>query len=436
MDEASRARLIHLIPQGGDLLAASVRENLGLTDANADDARLLRALEKARTGILPDQETQTLSGGERQRVAVAGGFLTQAAVILLDEPTSALDAKTALELMENICRLAHEEKRVVIMVTHDPQLARLADRHVHLEGNAAGLWGLAGTVEAAACVALAWSILHHASPGYMLLWGILSVATTVLVQRSSFHAGVRFASTLYGLLGQALSRAKLSWFTEEHRALVATVARRSIPGLMSVPPHQISAFLYAVLMPCLLVAGTAWMLDGHTAAVMAVLLAVSFGIQVAAQRALLRVDAGRGGVEQAAARASLEFLEHVELLRSVAGTHRALERVEARWDEEERALGDTARIATWAMVWAGVATALPLAGILMFMSAGQQADAASGLAVIVLVLRASAPLDALAHAGLGIGNLVTGLRHVAAGCPGQNYFVGPEQPRIRPPACR
>lgn len=104
---------------------------------NADDAHLLHALEKARTGISPDQETQILSGGERQRIAVAGAFLTRAPVILLDEPTSALDAKTALELTENICRLAHEEMRIVIMVTHDPGLARLADRHVHLEGSAA-----------------------------------------------------------------------------------------------------------------------------------------------------------------------------------------------------------------------------------------------------------------------------------------------------------
>lgn len=121
-----------LIPQGGDVLDASVRENLTLDGHPRNDTDLRAALHRAGIDVNLDAAASRLSGGERQRVNLARGFLTPAPVILLDEPTSALDRATAGRVFNSFRELARAERRTIIIVTHDPSLAAIADARLDL----------------------------------------------------------------------------------------------------------------------------------------------------------------------------------------------------------------------------------------------------------------------------------------------------------------
>jgi putative ABC transport system ATP-binding protein len=74
-----------------------------------------------------------LSGGQEQRVAIARAIVSDPTFLLCDEPTGDLDRKSADEIMELICRLVKEYGKTVLMVTHDPVVARRADITLHLE---------------------------------------------------------------------------------------------------------------------------------------------------------------------------------------------------------------------------------------------------------------------------------------------------------------
>jgi putative ABC transport system ATP-binding protein len=74
-----------------------------------------------------------LSGGQEQRVAIARAIVADPTFLLCDEPTGDLDRKSANEIMDLILRLVKEYGKTVLMVTHDPVVARLADITLHLE---------------------------------------------------------------------------------------------------------------------------------------------------------------------------------------------------------------------------------------------------------------------------------------------------------------
>ena len=74
-----------------------------------------------------------LSGGQQQRVAIARALITKPAIVLADEPTGNLDSKTSDEVLELIKRTSSEFHQTVLMITHNNDIARLADRIIHIE---------------------------------------------------------------------------------------------------------------------------------------------------------------------------------------------------------------------------------------------------------------------------------------------------------------
>ncbi len=74
-----------------------------------------------------------LSGGQQQRVAIARALITKPAIVLADEPTGNLDSKTSTEVLGLIKRTSAEFRQTVVMITHNNDIARLADRIVRIE---------------------------------------------------------------------------------------------------------------------------------------------------------------------------------------------------------------------------------------------------------------------------------------------------------------
>jgi putative ABC transport system ATP-binding protein len=74
-----------------------------------------------------------LSGGQEQRVAIARAIVTDPSFLLADEPTGDLDRKSADEIMALIRTLVKDHGKTVLMVTHDPMVARQADVTFHLD---------------------------------------------------------------------------------------------------------------------------------------------------------------------------------------------------------------------------------------------------------------------------------------------------------------
>jgi putative ABC transport system ATP-binding protein len=71
-----------------------------------------------------------LSGGEKQRVAIARALAGDPGILLADEPTAALDTTHGMAVVELLRRIAHEQGRAIVIVTHDPRVGQMADRLV------------------------------------------------------------------------------------------------------------------------------------------------------------------------------------------------------------------------------------------------------------------------------------------------------------------
>ena len=89
---------------------------------------------------LLDRRPGAISGGEQQRTAVARAFAAGAEVLLADEPTGNLDSATSEEIVSLLLAAAHEEGRCVVVVTHDMEVARRADRILRLEDGLLTEW--------------------------------------------------------------------------------------------------------------------------------------------------------------------------------------------------------------------------------------------------------------------------------------------------------
>ena len=95
--------------------------------------RAQELLERVGLSDRQNHPPARLSGGEQQRVAIARALVNRPRLMLADEPTGNLDPATGEEVLEALRELQREGSQTLIMVTHDPQLAALADRRIQLE---------------------------------------------------------------------------------------------------------------------------------------------------------------------------------------------------------------------------------------------------------------------------------------------------------------
>jgi putative ABC transport system ATP-binding protein len=96
------------------------------------EKRALELLEKMEMGHRTEHLPSALSGGEKQRVAIARALINHPKVLFADEPTGNLDSATGDATMEILKRLHTQERVAILMVTHDAELAKTADRLIRM----------------------------------------------------------------------------------------------------------------------------------------------------------------------------------------------------------------------------------------------------------------------------------------------------------------
>ena len=138
-----RRRNIGFVFQNYNLIPVlNVYENIVLPlelDGRSIDSGFLEFL-LGRLGLedKKDRMPNTLSGGQQQRVAIARALITKPALLLADEPTGNLDSKTGMEVIGLMKTLSEKLHQTLIVVTHNDEIAQLADRIVRIEDGRIG----------------------------------------------------------------------------------------------------------------------------------------------------------------------------------------------------------------------------------------------------------------------------------------------------------
>ena len=142
MDEEARTvfrrRKIGFIFQNYNLVSMlDVYKNVVLPirlDGNKPDRDfVIKVLELLGLTDKIRQRPNQLSGGQQQRVAIARALVSKPAIVLADEPTGNLDSKTSQEVIGLLQMSSREFHQTIIMITHNEEIAQMADRIIHIE---------------------------------------------------------------------------------------------------------------------------------------------------------------------------------------------------------------------------------------------------------------------------------------------------------------
>jgi putative ABC transport system ATP-binding protein len=133
-----RRRSVSFIFQSFNIFPGlTARENVqfGIDTAGRTDTNPLDVLTSVGLGERADQFPHELSGGEQQRVAIARALATGNPIMLADEPTGELDFRTGVQILE-LLRSQAGNGRAVLVVTHNREISRIADRVIELSSGA------------------------------------------------------------------------------------------------------------------------------------------------------------------------------------------------------------------------------------------------------------------------------------------------------------
>ncbi|HEY0264335.1 MAG TPA: ABC transporter ATP-binding protein [Granulicella sp.] len=128
-----RFNLLPTLSAMGNIEIAHEIANLGVSPKKPLDRELLDHLAdllniKGRLEHRPNE----LSGGEQQRVAIARALINRPAIVLADEPTGNLDTKNSDAVLTMLRKSARELNQTILMITHNPEAAQIADRILHM----------------------------------------------------------------------------------------------------------------------------------------------------------------------------------------------------------------------------------------------------------------------------------------------------------------
>jgi putative ABC transport system ATP-binding protein len=110
----------------------NVKLPLSVAGAKADDAWFEQLMSKVGLTERLDHRPSELSGGQQQRVAVARSLIHRPTVVFADEPTGNLDSKSSAEILALLKDATEAYGQTIVMVTHDPRAAAIADRILYI----------------------------------------------------------------------------------------------------------------------------------------------------------------------------------------------------------------------------------------------------------------------------------------------------------------
>ncbi len=149
-----------------------------------DEQEALEALERVGLKDRAHHLPAHLSGGEQQRVCIARALINDPKIVLADEPTGNLDAQNE-EIVLRLLRELHQQGRTIVMVTHDPVVARLADRRIELHHGRIAVqevFSMADEEQFDEVLEELWVLAEHGEPaeiGRMEVHGALPVSMAV-----------------------------------------------------------------------------------------------------------------------------------------------------------------------------------------------------------------------------------------------------------------